>query len=110
MDRPPAHPLVGHLARAASRRDVMRGLVAALTVTTAARMAPTAARHKHCGTGEKRCGKRCVRGSCCPGKPCGPTRLCQCVRTVDGDAFCAANEKVLCIQCSGGTSCSTGEA
>jgi hypothetical protein len=45
-----------------------------------------AKRKKRCKRAQKRCGKKCVQGACCPGKPCGPD--CDCERTVEGDAAC----------------------
>ena len=62
----------------------------------------TAAKHHHkpkkCKKTETKCGKKCVKGTCCPHTDCGLD--CGCVRAVEGDTFCTAkNALVSCEQC-----------
>jgi hypothetical protein len=66
---------------------------------------------KHCKQSETKCGKKCVKGTCCPDKPCGaPGTDCACERTVEGKTFCAEQHiAILCAQCSGSGDCDSGE-
>lgn len=59
---------------------------------------------KKCKKSEKRCGKKCVKGTCCPGKACGGGE-CQCTRTVEGKPFCKPSDARLGLICGGAGSC-----
>jgi hypothetical protein len=61
-------------------------------------------KHKKCKKNEKRCGKKCVKGNCCLGKPCGDQ--CECRRTIGGATFCVAlTIKTACLQCASDADC-----
>lgn len=61
---------------------------------------------KKCKKSEKRCGKKCVKGTCCPGKSCGED--CECGRTVEGRGFCFAKVLNICAQCTSSAECEEG--
>lgn len=81
------------------------GLLASLVgLAAVADEAAAKRKRKKCKQNEKRCGKKCVKGDCCPGKPCGEP--CDCRRTVGGATFCVAlNIKVPCIECTSTADC-----
>jgi hypothetical protein len=82
------------------------GLLASLVgLALAADDATAKRRRKKCKKSEKRCGKKkCVKGDCCPGKPCG--EFCECLRTVGGRTICVArNVKLICEQCDSNADC-----
>jgi hypothetical protein len=54
----------------------------------------TSAKKKHCGKHETKCGKKCVKGTCCPDKPCGAG--CACTRSLSGTFACIAEVPVAC--------------
>jgi hypothetical protein len=88
------------------------GLFAALFgVTTTERTAAKHHRHhkpKRCTKTETTCGKKCVKGICCPGTDCSPD--CECRRAVEGDTFCFfTNSLVSCEQCESSTDCPDGQ-
>jgi hypothetical protein len=56
-------------------------------------------RRKKCQKSQKRCGNKCVKGTCCPGKPCGGVD-CACIKAADGKTFCVnLGQEDLCAQC-----------
>jgi hypothetical protein len=67
-------------------------------------------KHKHritCKTGERRCGKNCLLGPCCPRTSCGDR--CDCAPTVEGPTFCFdADVHVTCVQCENNAYCAAG--
>jgi hypothetical protein len=65
---------------------------------------------KRCGNGKKRCGKKCVRGDCCPGKPCRGSGTCTCARSVHGTRVCTETLGGVCVQCeTTALSCAAGQ-
>jgi hypothetical protein len=59
-------------------------------------------RRRKCRKNEKRCGRKCVKGTCCPGKPCGSagSPVCKCTKATDGRTFCENLDIAsLCLQC-----------
>lgn len=64
-------------------------------------------RKRRCTKHEKRCGKKCIKGSCCPGKACGELgESCECGRTVEGKSFCfTALINGVCLQCESSAAC-----
>lgn len=97
--------LTRSLAADASRRTLLAGassgLLAVLSLALAGESAGAKKKRKKrktCQKGETRCGKKCVRGSCCPGEPCGP--FCTCLRSVEGRTFCGPiSFMAFCDQC-----------
>jgi hypothetical protein len=91
------------LTTAVARRGLLRG-VAGIVVTGGSGLflksggAVAGRKRRGCRKGRKRCGKKCVRGSCCPGKPCGG-QFCSCRRSLAGKTFCSLNLAVPCEQC-----------
>jgi hypothetical protein len=77
---------------------------AALLAPNAFRIAE--AKKKTCKKNEKRCGKMCVKGTCCPGKTC--LQNCICERTVEGKSFCGAAVPVLVEPCPSSSVCEPG--
>jgi hypothetical protein len=59
---------------------------------------------KKCKKSEKRCGKKCVNGTCCPGRPCGGGE-CRCTRTVEVRSFCKLSDPRLGAICIGANLC-----
>ncbi|MGH2616380.1 MAG: hypothetical protein ACRDJC_14145 [Thermomicrobiales bacterium] len=85
------------------------GLLASLLGLTALPDAATAKRKKRnrkkCKNNQKRCGtKKCVKGDCCPGKPCGED--CECQRTIGGNTICIDLTFIMmCTQCNSNADC-----
>ena len=67
---------------------VIGGLLATLAGLGAGPLALARSRQqgKTCRPHHVRCGKHCVKGTCCPGKACGSG--CFCTKTVEGVADC----------------------
>lgn len=100
MDGSQFDRLVRDLGSRVTRRRVM-GSIAAMAGVAGSGTLAEAARHKHCRSGKVRCGKKCVRGTCCPGKKCDSSDACECFKTVAGDSFCTAKiQLVECVQCN----------
>jgi hypothetical protein len=57
---------------------------------------------KKCKKRELTCGKKCVKGECCPSDDCGGT--CACGRTIDGTTACLGEFEVDCQAATGCTS------
>jgi hypothetical protein len=74
------------------RFGLATGGVLATLLGLGAREGAAAKHHHHhhkpprCTPTERPCGKQCVTGTCCPGKPCGAG--CDCDRTTEGDTVC----------------------
>jgi hypothetical protein len=77
-----------------TRRRV--GLVTGGLLATALGVGPreTAAKKKRCKKSETKCGKKCVKGTCCPDTPCAT--LCTCERTTAGKTACMAAVPIAC--------------
>lgn len=61
---------------------------------------------KKCTRKEVKCGKKCVKGECCPGKACD--EACTCQRTTSGATACLSDEVFLCDEataCSKNSDC-----
>jgi hypothetical protein len=81
------------------------GLLAAVAGLTIAEEA-TAKKHKHCKKSETKCGKKCVKGACCPGASCKVNgERCDCGKTLDGEAFGASRAQALCEPCTSDDDC-----
>lgn len=108
----------------ASRRRTLAGMLAALAALGLATEAAGAAKSGKCkkpcgqcqfckkGTCQKKDGKkRCKKGKCKPealGTPCGGDD-CGCGRSIEGDAFCAADAIVKCDDdCANSGECAAG--
>jgi hypothetical protein len=63
-------------------------------------------RKKRCRNDKKRCGKKCVRGNCCPGRPCGGSETCSCLRTTEGDTVCTEIVRI-CGECVDSSDCAS---
>ena len=86
--------LTRRLRDAVDRRSLLASLFSAPALGIL--IAPgISAGKKKCRKGKKRCGKRCVRGTCCPDKPCGGGE-CICSRSIEGKTFCSKSNMVLC--------------
>jgi hypothetical protein len=111
---PPKHRggLRGIVMRASTRRQTLAALI--VSVVAGARSTPAASkrrRRKRCKGGKRRCGKRCVRGTCCPGRACGSAEPnCRCGRTVEGRAFCQTGGVVKVAPCQASADCESGHA
>lgn len=81
------------------------GLVASLAGRATVADGAAKRKRKKCKKPEKRCGKRCVKGNCCPGKPCGGAGACYCGRTIGGKTICLQPSNVVCVQCDGDAGC-----
>jgi hypothetical protein len=81
------------------------GIAAVLASLALPDQAP--AKRKRCKKSEKRCGRKCVKGSCCPGKPCGGDDFCRCGRTIGGKTICFQPIVALCEQCNGDADCNS---
>jgi hypothetical protein len=83
------------------RLGIAAGGLAALLGLTRSPADARKRRRRKCKKNEKRCGRKCVKGTCCPGKPCGSAGgpPCECRKATDGRAFCADDLPALCEQC-----------
>jgi hypothetical protein len=59
-----------------------------------------------CKKTQTKCGKKCVKGTCCPGQGCGTE--CTCDRTVEGDAVCTPTAVKL-VPCTTSKDCDPGQ-
>lgn len=75
------------------------------------------ARHHHhnksnkCKKSETRCGKKCVKGECCPRSFCGGGE-CNCLRATNGKTVCLARELIACpdvSECTTNADCNITE-
>jgi hypothetical protein len=105
------------LIRSDSRRGLARQVIAVALVSVDAIRFHDAAeagrkrreRRRRCRKKKNRtwCGNKCVRGTCCPGKPCG--EQCQCLTTITGGGFCVDTSiGVMTPGCSSMASCNPG--
>ncbi len=109
MDGDRFDALVRSLTGSRPRRAIFAALGAAGLAATGLGLPVTAAhKHRRCRPGEKRCGKKCVRGTCCPDQRCGGGP-CHCRKTVEGSTACIADQLVVCEQCESSEACGTGE-
>jgi hypothetical protein len=86
-----------------TRRGALGALLGVASTGQAADAAARRRRRRRCRKGKKRCGKRCVRGTCCPGKPCGTD--CRCARSVEGDTVCITTLPSLVDPCVSSQDC-----
>lgn len=102
------------LLQTGARRQILAALIAAALAK--ARIDDAAGKRgnrkrKRCRGGKKRCGRRCVPGTCCPGKSCGSAEPnCRCGRTVEGRGFCQTGGVIVVIPCASSADCDPGEA
>jgi hypothetical protein len=97
------------LVNAGDRRNFLRRLAAVAAIgSIGVGVSPDEAeagekkrrRRRRCRKKKNRtwCGGTCVRGACCPDKPCGG-QFCSCRRSLAGTTFCSLNLAVPCEQC-----------
>ena len=112
MDDTSFDQLTRRLLSIADRRDLLRRSSSAVGVAvlgvaaSSDGVARRKRRKKHCGNGKKRCGKKCVRGNCCPGRPCGGRETCSCLRTTGGATVCTETVR-FCAGCVDNSDCAS---